>query len=266
MNREIQVGILQAAGRYIRKQMQALEPRFKAIEDRPIFTLEAVLPTVMKAVHAVVAEIPVPIDGKSVTVEELQPVVLQAVKEAVAALPAPKDGQNGTSVAIEQVLPVLEDQVRAHLDALPVPKDGASVALDQVLQALLPDVERLLEGFTAKWALEFERRAQDVLQRAVERIPAPPPGKDGKDGEKGEKGADGHSFEYRGVFKEGQEYTRGNAVTFGGSLWFAQKDAPEGKPGLTGDENWVLAVKRGRDGKDAVIRTIQQPATVKVGS
>lgn len=52
----------------------------------------------------------------------------------------------------------------------------------------------------------------------------------------------------RGVFSEGRAYEAGDGVTFGGSWWIAKKDAPEGKPGLSGD--WRLAVKKGRDGKD----------------
>lgn len=51
----------------------------------------------------------------------------------------------------------------------------------------------------------------------------------------------------RGVFNDGT-YTKGDGVTFGGSYWIAQKDVPEGKPGLSPD--WRLAVKKGRDGKD----------------
>ena len=50
----------------------------------------------------------------------------------------------------------------------------------------------------------------------------------------------------RGVYGE-KTYTQGDGVTFGGSYWIAQKDAPEGKPGLSAD--WRLAVKKGRDGK-----------------
>jgi len=52
----------------------------------------------------------------------------------------------------------------------------------------------------------------------------------------------------RGVFREGSEYAKGDGVTFGGSFWIAQKDAPEGKPGTSPD--WRLAVKKGRDGAD----------------
>ena len=52
----------------------------------------------------------------------------------------------------------------------------------------------------------------------------------------------------RGVYLESKVYQRGDGVTFGGSWWIAQKDAPEGKPGTSPD--WRLACKRGRDGAD----------------
>lgn len=97
----------------------------------------------------------------------------------------------------------------------------------------------------------------------------------GKDGEPGRDGADGItptfidaefigrtlrlSFdgdrtcefqlatpEYCGVFKEGRAYEPGDMVTWGGSLWHCDKATSE-KPG---PENWSLAVKKGRDGKD----------------
>lgn len=104
-------------------------------------------------------------------------------------------------------------------------------------------------------------------------------GKDGEPGAPGRDGADGFGFddlaaEYdgergitlrfsrgeqnkefafslpvildRGVFKDGAAYEAGDAVTWGGSLWIAQKataDKPEAGDG------WRLAVKRGRDGK-----------------
>lgn len=51
----------------------------------------------------------------------------------------------------------------------------------------------------------------------------------------------------RGVFRDGDEYAQGHGVTFGGSYWLAQKDAPEGKPGVSSD--WRLAVKKGRDAR-----------------
>lgn len=145
--------------------------------------------------------------------------------------------------------------------------DGTSVALE--------DVERMVEGRVAAWALDFERRAQGVLERAVDRMPRPADGKDGRDGADGigfddltvehdgergivlrfARGSEVKEFPLsfpvtidRGVYKEGSAYQRGDAVTWGGSLWIAQKDSPESKPGM--GDGWRLAVKKGRDGKD----------------
>jgi integrin beta 3 len=147
--------------------------------------------------------------------------------------------------------------------------DGKSVTLE--------DVRTYLDAELATWALGFERRAQDVLQRAIDKIPAP---KDGRDGQNGKDGRDGLGVEDfdialdgrdltvtitrgeftksrtiripalldAGVFRDGTAYEKGDCVSFGGSAWIAQKDAPEGKPGVSSD--WRLAVKKGRDGKD----------------
>lgn len=97
------------------------------------------------------------------------------------------------------------------------------------------------------------------------------PGKDGADGfgfddlafehdgERGfklvfEKGDQRKEFAFaipavidRGVWREGA-YVKGDGVTWGGSYWIAQKDT-DAKPD-TGD-GWRLAIKKGRDGKDA---------------
>jgi hypothetical protein len=52
---------------------------------------------------------------------------------------------------------------------------------------------------------------------------------------------------YRDVFKEGDTYQRGDAVTWGGSLFIA-KETTTDKPGTS--PAWQLAVKRGRDGRE----------------
>lgn len=181
----------------------------------------------------------------------------------------------GLKLAAAAVLPELVDKAQAALGermasaiaSIPVPQDGKSVAVE--------DVERMVQARVAGWALDFERRAQGVLERAVDRMPRP------KDGEDGQDGADGIGFDDltvehdgergialkftradicrefrvdlpvvldRGVYKEGSAYRRGDAVTWGGSLWIAQKDAPDSKPGM--GDGWRLAVKKGRDGKD----------------
>ncbi len=52
---------------------------------------------------------------------------------------------------------------------------------------------------------------------------------------------------YRGVFRDGERYERGDMVTWAGSLWHCDQ-ATKVKPGT---DEWTLAAKKGRDGKDA---------------
>lgn len=147
--------------------------------------------------------------------------------------------------------------------------DGKSVTLDEV--------RAYVDNEFATWALGFERRAHDLLQRAIDRIEKPKDGKDGRDGRDGRDGLgvedfgvalDGRDLTLEisrgdfhkahtirvpfpidvGVYREDATYEKGDGVTFGGSWWLAQKDAPQGKPGTSAD--WRLAVKKGRDGRD----------------
>lgn len=195
------------------------------------------------------------------------------------------DGKDGASVTADDVLPTLKQEVKRLFDALPVPKDGhdgkdgepgrdgadgKSVTVEEV-QELLVTVN---EATFAKWALEFERRAVDMMERAVERLPKPANGKDGLDGfgfddlSVEHDGTGGvtlrfvrgeHAKEFslqlpvfidRGVWREDTaDYRKGDGVTFGGSFYIAQKELPAGKPGESGD--WRLAVKKGRDGRNA---------------
>lgn len=56
------------------------------------------------------------------------------------------------------------------------------------------------------------------------------------------------TLQYKGVFQDGTEYRAGDCVTFGGSL-FHCNESTGAKP--EDGKSWTLAVKRGRDGKDA---------------
>jgi hypothetical protein len=55
-------------------------------------------------------------------------------------------------------------------------------------------------------------------------------------------------FAYLGTFELGRAYERGSFVTYGGSIWCARR-ATRQRP-ADGDD-WQLAVKAGRDGRDA---------------
>lgn len=72
----------------------------------------------------------------------------------------------------------------------------------------------------------------------------------------------GVGIEYRGVYDREEDYETGNFVTHKGSMWYAQQK-PTGEPGKDHD-GWKLAVKCGRDGKDATparIKHVRDPAT-----
>jgi hypothetical protein len=51
-------------------------------------------------------------------------------------------------------------------------------------------------------------------------------------------------IEYRGIWKSGQRYPRGTAITHDGGLWIAD-DVTDQRPGNGPENGWRLAVKRG---------------------
>lgn len=195
-----------------------IQQRLKAIEDRPA-----------------------PRDGKDTDPAEIQRMVDEAVAKAVAALPKPEHGKDGKDGA---------DGV--GLAGALIDRDGGLVVT-------------LSNGETKALGAVIGRDGKD--------------GKDGTDGDRGPAGfsledfsisqaADGRTIElifdagetrfvrelelpvtiYRGVFKDGDTYAVGDMVTWGGSVWSCTAANTE-KPG-DGAKGWILAVKKGRDGKD----------------
>lgn len=53
---------------------------------------------------------------------------------------------------------------------------------------------------------------------------------------------------YRGVYKQGSAYEKGDTVTWGGSLWHCNQSTTI-KPDDSENKHWTLAAKRGRDAK-----------------
>lgn len=240
-------------------------------EDGQSVTAEDVMPAIMEHVQEALDAIPAPKDGDSVTAEDVLPELRAEVKRLVEEIPRPKDGEpgkDGTGVTVDDVLPTLMERVDEHLKSLPVPQDGASVTLEDAL----PELLKALKSMESEWALDFEKRAQAKLEKAAESIPKP---KDGRNAFELEDidlsiGDDGRTLTFRwkrgeevversvvlhypldrGVYKDGTEYVRGDGVSYGGSFWIAQKDAPKGKPGQA-NRDWRLTIKRGRDGRSS---------------
>ena len=55
------------------------------------------------------------------------------------------------------------------------------------------------------------------------------------------------AIKYRGVWRAGIAYARGDFCTHEGSMWHADRDQPD-KPGNP-KSGWTLAIKRGKDAK-----------------
>lgn len=68
---------------------------------------------------------------------------------------------------------------------------------------------------------------------------------------------------YRGVWKEGA-YAKGDTVTWGGSLWHCDADKTTEKPDSP-VKHWTLAAKRGRDGKDGIVKAEKPKEPVRIG-
>lgn len=194
-------------------------------------------------------------DGKDVDPADLQRMVAEAVTKAMAAIQIPKDGAPGRDG-----------------------KDGVGVA-----GAMLDRSGNLILTLT------------DGAMRDL----GPVVGRDGLPGEKGADGKDGRDgfslddfdlekkddrtvilkfvrgdvaehYElhfpvmiYRGVYREGEAYERGDTVTWGGSLWHCDADTTDKPDGQ--QKHWTLAAKRGRDGKDGAAPAEKTLAPIKLG-
>jgi len=201
--------------------------------------MEAVGRLVTRAVEVAVAALPAPKDGKSFTADDARPIVENLVKDAVGGIAAPKDGVGLAGALIDRAgalvvtltdgtarnlgpvvgkdvdMAAVNDAIASSVAALPTPKDGAdALGFDDLVvehDGERSFVLRFVQGDRSK---EFAFDIPVVLDR--------------------------------GVWREG-EYKAGDAVTWAGSLWIAQKDTAA-KP--DSGEGWRLSVKRGRDGKD----------------
>lgn len=228
-----------------------------------------------------VKSIPAPQDGVSVTAEDVAPLIREEVAKAVAEVPPAKDGE---SITADDVRPMLTELVDSAVKSLPPAssgKDADMTALKDHLVELvkgiqLPSVPTaeeiggLFERRFSDLTLHWERSVREETIKALDRIPAPKDGRDalplesfelelGEDGrtvtvkmQAGdaliEKSVKIASVIDRGVFSAEKSYEQGDGTTYGGCYWIAQKDEPAGVPG--GSNDWRMAVKKGRDGKD----------------
>jgi hypothetical protein len=217
-----------------------------------------------------VAKIPAPKDGKDADISEIKAII----QAEVAAIPKATDGKDADLEQIEKLVADAVAKIPTPQNGEPGPQgiqgvEGKSFTADEAKIIL----KELHESESARWALDFERRANDLIQRTIDRIEKPKDGRDGMDGlgfedlrveHDGRRTAtlifekDGQRKEFTlnipaiidiGFWKEGVVAEAGDGVTHGGSFWIAQKDT-ESKP-EQGNPDWRLAVRKGRDARQA---------------
>jgi hypothetical protein len=232
----------------VSEQVARLEETASIMVDRAVTAaVEAItekltlpeLPDIGGLVEAAVARLPAPAPGKDADMAAVASMIEARVKDAVSALPVAKDGvglagamisregsliltlTNGTTRDLGRVegkdadMAALRAEVKAMVDAIPRPRDGIdALGFDNL-------------DFTVTEDGAFLVFARGEHKKAF-RLPI---------------------VIDRGVFKDGTAYRSGDGVTWGGSFWIAQRDTKSKPDANTGD--WRLAVKKGRDGKDA---------------
>ena len=179
------------------------------------------------------------INGKSVSLDDLRDLCAGLVAQSVRDLPVPRhivsghidrDGglhhvfNDGTSVSFGRVVgqDASKDEMVAVIEKLldqwPRPKDGRDGV--EFTNAKIEQNERDV-------VLIFGNDAGDKEVRLAFFVPGQI---------------------HRDMWSDAFEYAQGDCVTLGGSQWYARKANKNSRPD-TGNPDWALTVKRGRDGK-----------------
>lgn len=254
------------------------------------------------AVAVSMLDVPVPKDGKDANPEEVSEVVLSKLDIGGAVDAAIQEVSKDFTTRLDGVvrkddLPDFPAMIAEEVAKIPAPQDGESVSVDDVLPELkvhlaelvaaLPPAEKGADGVGLAGAfIDRNGELTVTLTNGETRGLGPVVGNDGEpgigfddmdivhDGEREftfrfQRGAKivERSFSLpvmldRGVFTDGKGYVAGDVVSYGGSMWIAQKETDE-RPG-TGD-GWRLSVKKGRNGKDGEMKGPVEQGPVKVG-
>lgn len=256
----------------------------------------------LDALEKLISEMPVPRDGRDADLSEVRSMIEGLVADKVKTIEIP---QLPELPELPDIGLLVEQSVSAAVAALPVPQDGKSISLDDVAPVILAEIDRKIASLPkAQDGTNGVGLAGALIDRSGDLVVTLSNGEAvklgpvvGKDGNPGKPGTDGFNLEdfdatvmddgrtvllsfdrgdlaykvelgfpvmiYRGVFKEG-EYSKGDTVTWGGSLWHCDAEKTKEKPG-DGSTAWTLCAKKGRDGKDGVLKEDKSATPIRVG-
>jgi hypothetical protein len=188
-------------------------------------------------------------NGESVPVDLVEKIAEERVAIAVAKIQIPrdgKDGEPGRDAADIFILPSIDEQKKYPRGTFARHKNGFWVSRTDTNG--MTGWECIVRGFADVEVVQANERNFSVKFRW-------------SDGQQFEKTFSMPVMLDRDVYRAEVTYEKGDTVTYGGSIWIAQVDAPTEKPGeppvsiggngAPQERQWRLAVKTGRQGKSA---------------
>lgn len=243
--------------------------------------LAAVESLIKKRVDEAVAAIPAP-----VSVDHWPRIDAAAIKalvdDAVAALPPAPKGEPGTPaepIHPDTVRVMVSEEVAKAVSAIPPPAPGEP-GRDALQLDILPALDAAKGYPRGTWAKhdggivrayrntdpivgELDRAGWEVVVDGVKSTGIEQTGERGfriavelTSGAKSALDCAMPVLIDRGRHSETKQYEEGDVVDWSGSMWIAQAPSKGVEPRAGADE-WRLAVRRGRDGKDAIVRTVE---------
>lgn len=214
-------------------------------------------------------------NGEDVDYDVIHDLIAAEVDRAVAALPKAKDGEPGPpgkpgeSIHPDTIALMVVTEVAKAVALIPEAKPGRDATQIDYLPSVDPSksyprgTHALYEGGeiratrnTSPLANGFDKSGWEVVKNGVAKV-AVTQSEDLRSFsfKFRHTGGSEESFTFsspvvldRGIWRESEEYARGDGATWGGSFWICQVDATKAKPGISSD--WRLSVKEGRSGKD----------------
>lgn len=251
--KELANSAVAAVKAYVSKKLEALETRIddmaNSLADLPkgdyasIEQVESIERSLKELKEKPFTPGPQGDPGKDAVVDMEQ--VKELVAQEVANLPPPNDGRDGLDALDIDILPAIND-LKAYPRGVYATHNGGLWRSFKQTDGM-DGWECIVDG-VKDINIEYDGERSFTISTVK------------ASGKVSEKSFDTPMVIDRGTFKDGAGYKKFDGVTFGGSFWIAQKDAPEGKPG--GSDDFRLSVKRGRDGRETV--KIEHSKPVKV--
>lgn len=200
----------------------------------PAVDMDAVREMIQAEVRAAIALLPEPArglegppgrDAEPIHPDTIRLMVLTEVQNAIAAMPV-RDGRDAYEL---EILPAIDEKRSYARGTFATHKGGLFRYTGTSWQMVVRGVDTVRVTTSKDDPRLFTIRIATSDGETTESLTIPVP-------------------LYRGVYRAGTEYARGDKVTYDGSEWICIVDKTTSSPAKS--DEWQLTVKRGRDGKD----------------